>query len=92
MKRRFLVLATALFLLSLPARAALADELPIAVTQPWIALIVSFLGGPNVAVRPLLIWNDVGDPVRARAVGPCGTCRPTSASSRWTPLTSRGRD
>lgn len=65
MRGRPLVLAAALFLLSLPARAALADELPIAVTQPWIALIVSFLGGPNVAVKPLLIWNDAGDPVRA---------------------------
>ena len=64
MRGRPLVLAAALFLLSLPARAALADELPIAVTQPWIALIVSFLGGPNVAVKPLLIWNDAGDPVR----------------------------
>ena len=44
------------FLLTLPIRAG-AEVLNVVVTLPWLALLTSFIGGPNVAVAPLLEWN-----------------------------------
>ena len=41
------------------------DKLNIAVSHPWLALLVSFIGGPEVSVTPLRIWNDKGDLVLA---------------------------
>ena len=41
------------FLLTLPIRAG-AEVLNVVVTLPWLALLTSFIGGPNVAVTPLL--------------------------------------
>ena len=41
------------------------DKLNIAVSHPWLALLVSFIGGPEVSVTPLRIWNDKGDLVMA---------------------------
>ena len=37
------------------------DKLNVAVSHPWLALLVSFIGGPEVNVVPLRIWNDKGD-------------------------------
>ena len=39
--------------------------LNVVVTLPWLALLTSFIGGPNVAVAPLLEWNPNGDAVPA---------------------------
>ena len=52
------------FLLTLPIRAG-AEVLNVVVTLPWLALLTSFIGGPNVAVAPLLEWNPNGDAVPA---------------------------
>ena len=51
-------------LLTLPIRAG-AEVLNVVVTLPWLALLTSFIGGPNVAVVPLLEWNPNGDAVPA---------------------------
>ena len=37
------------------------DKLNVAVTHPWLALLVSFIGGPEVNVIPIRVWNDKGD-------------------------------
>ena len=37
------------------------DKLNIAACHPWLALLVSFIGGPEVNVIPIRIWNDNGD-------------------------------
>ncbi|MBR1656979.1 MAG: hypothetical protein IJ697_00745 [Synergistaceae bacterium] len=41
------------------------DKLDVAVTHPWLALLASFIGGPEVNVTPLRIWNANGDLVIA---------------------------
>ena len=41
------------------------DKLNVAVTHPWLALLASFIGGPEVNVIPIRIWNDKGDLVPA---------------------------
>ena len=41
------------------------DKLNVAVTHPWLALLASFIGGPEVNVIPIRIWNDKGDLVMA---------------------------
>lgn len=41
------------------------DKLNIAVSHPWLALLASFIGGAEVNVTPLRIWNDKGDLVLA---------------------------
>ncbi|MBQ3455490.1 MAG: hypothetical protein IJG36_03550, partial [Synergistaceae bacterium] len=37
------------------------DNLNVAVTHPWLALLASFIGGPEVNVIPIRIWNANGD-------------------------------
>ena len=37
------------------------DKLNVAVTHPWLALLASFIGGPEVNVTSLRIWNANGD-------------------------------
>lgn len=37
------------------------DKLNISVTHPWLALLATFIGGPEVNVIPLRIWNSNGD-------------------------------
>ena len=37
------------------------DKLNVAVSHPWLALLASFIGGPEVNVTPLRIWNANGD-------------------------------
>lgn len=41
------------------------DKINIAVSHPWLALLASFIGGPEVNVIPVRIWNDKGDLVMA---------------------------
>ena len=41
------------------------DKLNVAVSHPWLALIASFIGGPEVSVTPLRVWNANGDLVVA---------------------------
>ncbi len=41
------------------------DKLNVAVSHPWLALLASFIGGPEVNVIPIRIWNDKGDLVLA---------------------------
>ena len=37
------------------------DKLNVSVTHPWLALLATFIGGPEVNVIPLRIWNSNGD-------------------------------
>ena len=37
------------------------EALEIAVTHPWLALLASFIGGAEVQVKPIRIWNNDGD-------------------------------
>ncbi|MBQ7192753.1 MAG: hypothetical protein IJR98_00065 [Synergistaceae bacterium] len=41
------------------------DKLNISVTHPWLFLLATFIGGPEVNVTPIRIWNDKGDLVMA---------------------------
>lgn len=41
------------------------DKINIAVCHPWLALLASFIGGPEVSVTPLRVWNSNGDLVAA---------------------------
>lgn len=61
---------TVLFLLAL-SRDAWAG-LEVTATQPWLALLGSFVGGTNVSVNSLQEWNADGDlvPVRGRRSPP----------------------
>lgn len=36
-------------------------KLRIAVTHPWLALLANFIGGPEVEVIPLRVWNSSGE-------------------------------
>lgn len=59
MARKFLIAFTVILLIS---RAGYCDDkLNIATCHPWLALLVSFIGGPEVNVIPIRIWNDKGD-------------------------------
>ena len=59
MASKFLSAVLIVFFLS---RAGFCDDkLNVAVCHPWLALLVSFIGGPEVNVTPLRIWNDKGD-------------------------------
>ena len=58
--------ALILGILLLTAGAGYADDkLNVAVSHPWLALLASFIGGPEVNVTPIRIWNDKGDLVMA---------------------------
>ena len=63
MKRLFaLILGVMIF----AGRAGYCDDkLNIAVSHPWLALLASFIGGVEVNVTPVRIWNDKGDLVLA---------------------------
>lgn len=37
------------------------EKISITVTHPWLALLASFIGGAEVTVTPLKIWNKNGD-------------------------------
>ncbi|MBQ6774547.1 MAG: hypothetical protein IJQ56_01555 [Synergistaceae bacterium] len=37
------------------------EKINITVTHPWLALLASFIGGAEVSVTPLRIWNKNGD-------------------------------
>lgn len=41
------------------------DKLNIAVSHPWLVLLASFIGGTEVNVIPLRVWNSNGDVVMA---------------------------
>ncbi len=62
---RGLRLPVLLFFLLFAPPGAGAEALEVVVTLPWLSLVTSFIGGPNVAVSPLLEWNPEGDLVRA---------------------------
>ena len=57
--------ALILGILLLAGGANADDKLNVAVTHPWLALLVSFIGGPEVNVTAIRIWNDNGDLVMA---------------------------
>ena len=57
--------ALILGILLLAGGANAEDKLNVAVTHPWLALLVSFIGGPEVNVTAIRIWNDNGDLVMA---------------------------
>lgn len=61
--RALAIVLLAALLLAHPARAETID---VVVTQPWLALIVSFLGGPNVSVTSLQEWGAEGELVRRK--------------------------
>ena len=65
MKRRLalLLIPLLLFFIVCPLKAW-AEKLQVTVTQPWLALIASFIGGSNVEVGSLQEWNTEGELVR----------------------------
>ena len=63
MATKFTALILGILLLAGGANAE--DKLNVAVTNPWLALLVSFIGGPEVNVTAIRIWNDKGDLVMA---------------------------
>ncbi len=64
MATRFTALILGILLLT--GRAGYADDkLNVAVTHPWLALLASFIGGPEVNVTPIRVWNANGDLVMA---------------------------
>ncbi len=44
------------------------DKLNVSVTHPWLALLATFIGGPEVNVIPLRIWNSNGDLIMTERV------------------------
>ena len=64
MATKFTALILGILLLARGAGYA-EDKLNVAVSHPWLALLVSFIGGPEVNVTPIRIWNDKGDLVMA---------------------------
>lgn len=63
MATKFTALILGILLLAGGANAD--DKLNVSVTHPWLALLVSFIGGPEVNVTAIRIWNDNGDLVMA---------------------------
>ena len=57
--------ALILGILLLAGAGSADDKLNVAVTHPWLALLASFIGGPEVNVTPIRVWNDRGDLVMA---------------------------
>ena len=61
-----IILCLILILIFSTSRVGFCDEkLNISVANPWLALLASFIGGPEVNVIPLRIWNSNGDLVIA---------------------------
>ena len=54
-------LAATILILTISRAGYCDDKLNIAACHPWLALLVSFIGGPEVNVIPIRIWNDNGD-------------------------------
>ncbi|MBQ7168841.1 MAG: hypothetical protein IJR63_02935 [Synergistaceae bacterium] len=65
MARKILTVTIIIFLLTGAGISAADDKLNVAVTHPWLALLASFIGGPEVNVTPLRVWNANGDLVMA---------------------------
>ncbi|MBQ7219845.1 MAG: hypothetical protein IJS28_02580 [Synergistaceae bacterium] len=59
MARKFL--AAIVIALTLSGAGWCDDKLNVAVSHPWLALLASFIGGPEVNVIPIRIWNANGD-------------------------------
>ena len=65
-KNKFKFSALIILCMILISRVSFCDEkLNISVTNPWLALLASFIGGPEVNVLSLRIWNGNGDLVIA---------------------------
>ncbi len=63
MARKLIIAITIIFF---AGRAGWCDDkLNVAVTHPWLALLASFIGGPEVSVTSLRVWNANGDLVMA---------------------------
>ena len=43
------------------------------VTNPWLTMVARFIGGAQVNVRPLVVWNDSGITEKTRKEPPGGT-------------------
>lgn len=57
-RKSLIILSIILFF----GKVGYCDEgLEISVTHPWLALLASFIGGPEVHVKPVRIWNNDGD-------------------------------
>ena len=65
MARKILTVTIIIFWLTGAGVSPADDKLNVAVTHPWLALLASFIGGPEVNVIPLRIWNANGDLVMA---------------------------
>ena len=63
MARKIIIAITIIFF---AGRAGWCDDkLNVAVTHPWLALLAGFIGGPEVSVTSLRVWNANGDLVMA---------------------------
>ena len=63
MATRFTALILGILLLTNGASYA-DDKLNVAVSHPWLVLLASFIGGPEVDITPLRVWNANGDLVQ----------------------------
>lgn len=63
MRRFFALLAAVLLFAASPSLAS--DRLMIYVTQPWLAITASFIGGPNTEIVQLNVWRDDGTLAKA---------------------------
>lgn len=60
------IITVILCVIFLTGRAGFCDDkLNVAVSHPWLALLASFIGGQEVNVIPLRVWNTNGDLVQA---------------------------
>jgi len=53
--------------------AAGAGPVEIWVTNPWLTMVVSFIGGAQISAHPLVVWNDIGNLEKTRKEPPAGT-------------------
>lgn len=61
-KSFFVVIALIVGVIFMTERVGFGDDkLNVAVTHPWLALLASFIGGSEVNVIPLRVWNSNGD-------------------------------
>lgn len=65
MARKLIPLIIIIILLLTEGTGRCDDKVNVAVTHPWLALLASFIGGAEVNVTPLRIWNANGDLVMA---------------------------
>ena len=83
------VLVLSIFILA-SLCAGRIEALDIWVTDPWLALLARFIGGVQVNVRPLITWDEGGQPVKARTSPPAGAVVFSVVKGEGVPLLGKG--